>query len=368
MTARDWCRRRARIDFGRRARFHIPRAPRFRRRSRVNPSRPAPARIVSPKAPRVRRAASASTLIRTWILVALRAATEPVKEEAMQAIFVVGFFVVKKGKCAGMAPPHRATLVLSASKLRGRVGEGHSANRRAEKNRNRRIYWRPGFYVAGSRKVSPRLVWSVSHENRILGNPTRIAHQGRSLRRPILVGTQRESRYGRSLAGPDRFPGDATEGISTIEIESQSRAHPKSSFFVWQPVSEMPRFRVDNLAHEPPCSPHDRRRKNLFPAEKRRYSRDTSILQHTFFEHHTTNPKQKWPALPPPSPAPSRPSRRPRSRCASTLCHAFSGGPKRSSVNLPAHHPSSERFDRVAEARWRAVRAHRVRRSSRFNS
>ena len=248
----------------------------------------------------------------------------------MQAIFVVGFFVVKKGKCAGMAPPHRATLVLSASKLRGRVGEGHSANRRAEKNRNRRIYWRPGFYVAGSRKVSPRLVWSVSHENRILGNPTRIAHQGRSLRRPILVGTQRESRYGRSLAGPDRFPGDATEGISTIEIESQSRAHPKSSFFVWQPVSEMPRFRVDNLAHEPPCSPHDRRRKNLFPAEKRRYSRDTSILQHTFFEHHTTNPKQKWPALPPPSPAPSRPSRRPRSRCASTLCHAFSGGPKRS--------------------------------------
>ena len=148
----------------------------------------------------------------------------------MQAIFVVGFFVVKKGKCAGMAPPHRATLVLSASKLRGRVGDGHSANRRAEKNRNRRIYWRPGFYVAGSRKVSPRLVWSVSHENRILGNPTRIAHQGRSLRRPILVGTQRESRYGRSLAGPDRFPGDATEGISTIEIESPSRAHPKRSF------------------------------------------------------------------------------------------------------------------------------------------
>ena len=224
------------------------------------------------------------------------------------------------------------------------------------------------FMQRGVEKFPPGSYgWSVT-KNRIPGDPTRIADQGRSLGRPILVGTQRESRYGRSLAGPDRFPGDATEGISTIEIESQSRAHPKSSFFVWQPVSEMPRFRVDNLAHEPPCSPHDRRRKNLFPAEKRRYSRDTSILQHTFFEHHTTNPKQKWPALPPPSPAPSRPSRRPRSRCASTLCHAFSGGPKRSSVNLPAHHPSSERFDRVAEARWRAVRAHRVRRSSRFNS
>ena len=62
--------------------------------------------------------------MRTWILVALRAATEPVKEEAMQAIFVVGFFVVKKGKCAGMAPPHRATLVLSASKLRGELVRG----------------------------------------------------------------------------------------------------------------------------------------------------------------------------------------------------------------------------------------------------
>ena len=176
------------------ARGFISRARRDSVVDRASTHPAAPARIVSPKAPRVRRAASASTLIRTWILVALRAATEPVKEEAMQAIFVVGFFVVKKGKCAGMAPPHRATLVLSASKLRGRVGEGHSANRRAEKNRNRRIYWRPGFYVAGSRKVSPQLVWRVSHENRILGYPTRIADQGRSLRRPILVGTQRESR------------------------------------------------------------------------------------------------------------------------------------------------------------------------------
>ena len=92
-------------------------------------------------------------------------------------------------------------------------------------------------------------------------------------------------------------------------------------------------------------------------------------FQHTLNANHTQHNLQKqWPALPPLSPAPSRPSRRPRSRCASTLCHAFSGGPKRSSVNLPAHHPSSERFDRVAEARWRAVRAHRVRRSSRFNS
>ena len=157
----------------------------------------------------------------------------------MQAIFVVGFFVVKKGKCAGMAPPHRATLVLSASKLRGRVGEGHSANRRAEKNRNRRIYWRPGFYVAGSRKVSPRLVGSVSHENRILGNPTRIAHQGRSLRRPILVGTQRESRYGISLA---RFPGDAQRGHFHNRDRISISGASEKEFFVWQPVSEMPRF------------------------------------------------------------------------------------------------------------------------------
>ena len=144
--------------------------------------------------------------------------------------FCCWFLCCKEGEVCGngASAPRNARFI--GQQTARRVGEGHSANRRAEKNRNRRIYWRPGFYVAGSRKVSPRLVWSVSHENRILGNPTRIAHQGRSLRRPILVGTQRESRYGRSLAGPDRFPGDATEGISTIEIESPSRAHPKRRF------------------------------------------------------------------------------------------------------------------------------------------
>ena len=39
--------------------------------------------------------------MRTWILVALRAATEPVKEEAMQAIFVLGLLCGVQRTCAG---------------------------------------------------------------------------------------------------------------------------------------------------------------------------------------------------------------------------------------------------------------------------
>ena len=144
--------------------------------------------------------------------------------------FCCWFLCCKEGEVCrnGASAPRNARFI--GQQLLAELVRGSSANRRAEKNRNRRIYWRPGFYVAGSRKVPPRLVWMVSHENRIPGDPTRIADQGRSLGRPILVGTQRESRYGRSLAGPDRFPGDATEGISTIEIESPSRARPKRSF------------------------------------------------------------------------------------------------------------------------------------------
>jgi len=148
--------------------------------------------------------------MRTWILVALRAATEPVKEEAMQAIFVVGFFVVKKGKCAGMAPPHRATLVLSASKLRGELVRGTRPIVARKKIAIGVSIGALDFMSRGVEKFPPSSYGElVSHENRILGYPTRIADQGRSLRRPILVGTQRESRYGISLA---RFPGDAQRG------------------------------------------------------------------------------------------------------------------------------------------------------------
>ena len=44
---------------------------------------------------------TAHDAMRTWILVALRAATEPVKEEAMQAIFVLGLLCGVQRTCAG---------------------------------------------------------------------------------------------------------------------------------------------------------------------------------------------------------------------------------------------------------------------------
>ena len=50
-----------------------------------------------------RRRASCSCAMLTWTLDALRAATEPVKEEAMQAIFEVWICVGVQRTCAGMA-------------------------------------------------------------------------------------------------------------------------------------------------------------------------------------------------------------------------------------------------------------------------
>jgi len=76
--------------------------------------------------------------------------------------FCCWFLCCKEGEVCGngASAPRNARFI--GQQTARRVGEGHSANRRAEKNRNRRIYWRPGFYVAGSRKVSPQLVWRVS--------------------------------------------------------------------------------------------------------------------------------------------------------------------------------------------------------------
>ena len=144
--------------------------------------------------------------------------------------FCCWFLCCKEGEVCrnGASAPRNARFI--GQQLLGRVGEGQLGQSSRGKKSQSAYLLAPWILCAGSRKVPPRLVWMVSHENRIPGDPTRIADQGRSLGRPILVGTQRESRYGRSLAGPDRFPGDATEGISTIEIESPSRAHPKRSF------------------------------------------------------------------------------------------------------------------------------------------
>ena len=181
----------------------------------------------------------------------------------MQAIFVVGFFVVKKGKCAGMAPPHRATLVLSASNCSAELVRGSSANRRAEKNRNRRIYWRPGFYVAGVEKFPPGSYgWSV----------TKIAS--------LEIQPESQTRDDRS---DDRFwlerKGKAVTGVHwLVRIDSREmpqRAFPQSrsnlhlgrvrkGVFCMATSIRDAEIRVDNLAHEPPPSPHDRRRKNLF--------------------------------------------------------------------------------------------------------
>ena len=77
-----------------RARVAIP-----RERARVNFSRD---RVWVPANPRGKNTGEARA--RTVTLVALRAATEPVKEEAMQAIFKVLLCDVKCGcVCAGMA-------------------------------------------------------------------------------------------------------------------------------------------------------------------------------------------------------------------------------------------------------------------------
>jgi hypothetical protein len=188
----------------------------------------------------------------------------------MQAIFVVGFFVVKKGKCAGMAPPHRATLVLSASKLRGRVGRGTRPIVARKKIAIGVSIGALDFMSRGVEKFPP-------------------SSYGELVMKIASLDIQRESQT-RDDRSDDRFwlerKGKAVtgfhwldsrempkEGISTIEIESQSRRE---------------RFRVDNLAHEPPARLRIADGKNLFPAEKRRYSPRTFILQHTFFEHHTT--------------------------------------------------------------------------------
>ena len=55
-----------------------------------------------------RRRASCSCAMLTWTLDALRAATEPVKEEAMQAIFEVWICVGVQRTCAGMASGRRS--------------------------------------------------------------------------------------------------------------------------------------------------------------------------------------------------------------------------------------------------------------------
>ena len=159
----------------------------------------------------------------------------------MQAIFVVGFFVVKKGKCAGMAPPHRATLVLSASKLRGELVRGTRPIVARKKIAIGVSIGALDFMSRGVEKFPP-------------------SSYGELVTKIASLDIQRESQT-RDDRSDDRFwlerKGKAVTGVHwLVRIDSREmpRGHfhnrdrisisgaSEKEFFVWQPVSEMPRF------------------------------------------------------------------------------------------------------------------------------
>ena len=156
--------------------------------------------------------------------------------------FCCWFLCCKEGEVCGngASAPRNARFI--GQQLLAELVRGSSANRRAEKNRNRRIYWRPGFYAAGSRKVPPRLIWMVSHEK---------SHPWRSNpnRRPGTIARTTDSGWNakgkplRAFIGwSGSIPGRCHRGHFHNRDRISISGASEKEFFVWQPVSEMPRF------------------------------------------------------------------------------------------------------------------------------
>ena len=143
----------------------------------------------------------------------------------------------------------------------------------------------PWILCAGVEKFPPARMDGQSRKRIRRSNPNR--RPGTIARRPILVGTQGKPL--RAFIGwSGSIPGRCQEGISTIEIEFHLGALKRS--FLYGNQSPRCRDSSGQPGTRTAPSPHDRRRKS-FPHKSEIPPRHP-YLQHTFFEHHITNPKQ----------------------------------------------------------------------------